>query len=608
MDELPDVREERLNELRGRWAAAVASSSSASESASPALLEMLPALLRELFAMARAAPATPGNPAAQQAPAVADEAQRDQTGAGRLSDLVMDLVRDVVREHDRRAAGERAADLRRDEELRVFRAVVEASPDFIAFGTPEGRPSYLNPAALRLVGLPNQEAARENLAQDFFTPATRDTTMARMMPVVAAGQPFRGDHVLRHFVTGEEIPVSQVAFTVNDAAGRPIVLATIIHDQREQRRIQENLRAIGESIPQQVWTAQPDGNLDFVSRRTIEYYEVAEEMLLGQGWQSVVHPDDLPHAQSTWMHSIETGGAYEVEFRLRRGDGVYRWHLARALPLRDGKGCIVRWFGTCTDIDDAKRTSQETERRAEFEKYLAGIVSHDLRNPLGAILIGAANLLRMPNLPEPAKKAARRIHSATERASRMIRDLLDFTEARLGGGIRVEHQPADLFAVATSTIEEVRAISPDRTLDVSHVGNTCGAWDTDRIAQVVTNLVSNALAYSPAESPVGIRVEGRDGHVELAIHNEGPPIPRERLGRIFEPLQRAIDPVNRTPQRSVGLGLYIVNAIVRAHGGTVDVLSEEGLGTTFTVCLPREHREQKARSGTRQPRERHSGA
>ena len=119
------------------------------------------------------------------------------------------------------------------------------------------------------------------------------------------------------------------------------------------------------------------------------------------------------------------------------------------------------------------------------------------------------------------------------------------------------------------------------------MGDTNGTWDADRIVQVVSNLVTNALKYSSPGTPVAVRAEGLDDMVELTVHNECPPIPPERFGRLFEPLQRASDQIDRKT-RSVGLGLYIVDAIVRAHGGTVGVVSTAETGTMFTVRLPRE--------------------
>jgi PAS domain S-box-containing protein len=349
---------------------------------------------------------------------------------------------------------------------------------------------------------------------------------------------------------------------------------------------EDALRTLSRVIPQQIWTATPQGALDFVNERASGYFGLSQEKVLGQGWRGVIHPDDLARCTERWAHSLRTGDEYEVEFRLRRGDASYRWHLGRAVAVRDAAGTIVKWFGTNTDIDELKRVRDELEKRTQFEQHLAGVVSHDLRNPLAVILMSAKSLLRLEPQSETTARTARRIQAAAERSARMIADLLDFTQARLGGGLRVQRRAADLYLLAGAAADDAAAACPDREVEVHRSGDTTGTWDTERLGQAVANLTTNALKYSPPATPVAIHVEGFDEVVEFRIHNHGAPIAPERLDRVFEPLQRASDDTDRA-SRSLGLGLYIVDAIVRAHGGSVSVVSTAADGTTFIVRLPR---------------------
>jgi signal transduction histidine kinase len=236
-----------------------------------------------------------------------------------------------------------------------------------------------------------------------------------------------------------------------------------------------------------------------------------------------------------------------------------------------------------------KEQEAELHRRVEFEQQLIGIVSHDLRNPIHAITLAAHALLRQEELDTRSTRAASRILSSAERAARMIRDLLDFTQARLGGGISLERRPTDLRQLVQQVLDEVEVTCPDRHIEVRQEGDAWGEWDSDRMAQVVTNLVSNALKYSPGETPVRVEVRGEDEAVVLSVHNQGDPIPANLLPRLFEPLRRGTLQMDRTT-RSIGLGLYIVKHLVEAHGGTVSARSTEGRGTTFTVRLPRDSR------------------
>jgi signal transduction histidine kinase len=233
-----------------------------------------------------------------------------------------------------------------------------------------------------------------------------------------------------------------------------------------------------------------------------------------------------------------------------------------------------------------EKQKEEARKRADFEQQLIGIVSHDLRNPLYAIQMTAAALGRREELDERVARSVLRINTAAERATRMIRDLLDFTEARLGGGLRIRPQPTDLHALTRHVLEEVEAAYPGRQVKLLQAGDGHGEWDADRLAQVLQNLVTNALKYSPEGTVVKVETHGLDGQVELVVHNEGEPIPREKVAQLFEPMQRASQEVDRA-SRSVGLGLYIVKQIVDAHGGAVDADLSEGAGMTFTVRLPR---------------------
>jgi signal transduction histidine kinase len=167
----------------------------------------------------------------------------------------------------------------------------------------------------------------------------------------------------------------------------------------------------------------------------------------------------------------------------------------------------------------------------------------------------------------------------------MIRDLLDFTRARLGGGIPITRVPADLASVCGHVIEEVALAWPDRKLVTSMPARLDAYVDADRFSQVLTNLLSNALQYSPAGTEVTAALRAAGGSAVLDIHNHGAPIPEDFLPKLFEPLQRAAAACDHS-SRSIGLGLYIVKQLVRAHSGTIEVVSTAEAGTTFTVRLP----------------------
>ena len=225
--------------------------------------------------------------------------------------------------------------------------------------------------------------------------------------------------------------------------------------------------------------------------------------------------------------------------------------------------------------------------RADFERQLIGIVSHDLRNPLSTLRFGVTLLLYDPGLAPSSLKSVLRIQRPVEQMVRMVNDLLDFTQARLGGGLPMVLAPMSLHALARQVVDEVQMSFPDRELQLEAEGNGDGVWDSDRLGQAALNLVSNALKYSPADATVRVSTRGEGDRVELQVWNAGKPIAPDVLPHLFQPMQRgsaAVDPSGR----SVGLGLFIVRHIVNALGGTIAVTSSAEAGTTFTLSLPRD--------------------
>jgi len=252
---------------------------------------------------------------------------------------------------------------------------------------------------------------------------------------------------------------------------------------------------------------------------------------------------------------------------------------------------VAAFFNDITLRKEAEARAQAEQRllneRADFERQLIGIVSHDLRNPLNAILLSAATLLRRPGLDTRQERALRRMQDSAERMTRMVRDLLDFTQARLGTGLTVQRKPLDLHALARQVVDEVMLAHPEREVRVVAEGDAHGAFDSDRIAQVLSNLLTNALTYGAGGSPVRVTTRGEGTSVVLEVHNMGEPIPPELRERIFRPLERGTEANVPSGARSIGLGLFIVASIVRSHSGLIQVSSTAEAGTTFSVVLPR---------------------
>jgi signal transduction histidine kinase len=232
-----------------------------------------------------------------------------------------------------------------------------------------------------------------------------------------------------------------------------------------------------------------------------------------------------------------------------------------------------------------RRQALDRVSQSGLEGQLLGIVSHDLRNPIGAIRLTAALMLRREPREERDVIALRRIVSASERANRLILDLLDCTQASIRGELPVRLGPADLGEIARQVAEEHRSTHPERTIELVREGDTRLEGDADRLAQLASNLISNALHHGTTERPVRVGVRGAASFVELTVVNSGEPIPPAVRAKMFKPFQRSGQSM-QPGQRSIGLGLFIVDHLVRAHGGTIGVESSGG-DTTFRVTLPK---------------------
>jgi signal transduction histidine kinase len=230
-----------------------------------------------------------------------------------------------------------------------------------------------------------------------------------------------------------------------------------------------------------------------------------------------------------------------------------------------------------------KEAREEAERSVRYNEMFAGMLGHDLRNPLSAITTGANYIARL-NVSQKSTKAASRILSSAERMARMIDQLLDFTRIRVGGGLALTPTRFDLEELCCKVKDELEAANPERSIVVDVQGNVVGEWDHDRLLQVFSNLVGNALHHGRPDHPVKIRCNGRNPRrVTVSVHNGGV-VPPEVLPVLFEPF-RGNTRYQRT--RGLGLGLFITQQIVEAHGGAIDVVSDEATGTTFRLVLPR---------------------
>jgi sigma-B regulation protein RsbU (phosphoserine phosphatase) len=328
------------------------------------------------------------------------------------------------------------------------------------------------------------------------------------------------------------------------------------------------------------------------------WLEVDAASLVGQRrFQDLLTTGGRIFHQTHWAPLLQMQGSIsEVKLDIRHADG-------RALPMvmnavrRERDGDVLHELAVFAagdrhayeqELMRARRQAEsllaEQQHRALYPDQLVAIVTHDLRNPLSPISLGVGLLGRL----DPTAQQATVVDSvgrSVRRARRLIDDLLDFTMARIGRGLPVAIAPVDLHAVVANHVHELALAEPGRTLNHVRRGDGTVPADADRVFQLLSNLVANAAAYGAPDAPITITSAVEGGVAVLAVHNLGEPIPPSLLPTLFQPMVRGDDTPSGT--RSVGLGLYIVSEIARAHGGAVRVASSTDAGTRFEATLGR---------------------
>ena len=277
------------------------------------------------------------------------------------------------------------------------------------------------------------------------------------------------------------------------------------------------------------------------------------------------------------------------EYRALRTSVLRLWTERQDPAGDDPEG--IRIFNDTMDEALAEAAYRYTTKIHELKDEFMGVLGHDLGNPLSAILITSKALLEKTPADQPACRRLARIVTSAERMQRMIRDVLVLTRRRFHRPLPLQPKETDLGPLCRDIVAELCETHPERHIEIQERGDLCGQWDSDRICEVVSNLVGNALQHGVPGSPVDVLLVGNEPEVVLTIRNQGETIPDEDMDALFEPFRRGVADQAET-NGHLGLGLFIAREIVTAHAGHIDVASSKTEGTTFTVHLPR-HRDKR---------------
>jgi signal transduction histidine kinase len=323
--------------------------------------------------------------------------------------------------------------------------------------------------------------------------------------------------------------------------------------------------------------------------RTVQTAAEQSEKSKGNSDSAAGDPDTAAEthgADRAW--SGFTVGEMVSEYRALRASVIRLWIKASGTLTGADLGDLVR-FNEAIDQAIAESITRYTEDLDHSKEMFLAVLGHDLRTPLGAVLMSSQFMLDTGDLVEPYRALASRIAHSASRMNGMVSDLLDFTRTQLGSGVPIVRAETDLAKMVRNAVDEVGAANPDRSFEMSTSGNVIGEWDEARMHQALTNLLANAAQHGAAEWPISVHMSGEPEDVVIVVHNFGKVIPSSEIFGIFSPFKRLKEgvPVERDSS-NLGLGLFIADRIVKAHGGTIEVTSAASTGTFFTIRLPRD--------------------
>ena len=497
-----------------------------------------------------------------------------------------------------KAVSDRAERALRESEGRLRLALSAASLGVYEWRAGTDRARWGNHRMFEIFGCPWEDVPLdlETFYDRVLVPEDRERFERCFAEAARSGNVLHLEYRIRRMADGALRWVETWARFEVDEAGRPERLIGVLADATErilsERASRENeirFRTLADNIAQLAWIADEHGSLVWANRRWTEYTGRSLEEVMGDGWQVVQHPEHRERVVDKLERHFRTGEPWEDTFPMRSATGEYRWFLSRALPIREGDGKIVWWFGTNTDVT-AQRQAEDALREADRRKdEFIAVLAHELRNPLAPVR-NAVEVLRRTGTSDPRIE---RIHVIIARQvthmARLIDDLLDVSRIQRGQ-LLLRCEPCDLGTIARQTAEDYRpsfeAAGLDLVIDIPDEPIAIYG-DPIRVAQMLGNLLQNAARFTESGRAVlRATTDLARGCAAVTVLDTGIGMEKSLVERLFDPFAQAEQGLARQ-KGGLGLGLTLTRGLAELHGGTIAAYSPgPGRGSTFTLRLP----------------------
>ena len=349
--------------------------------------------------------------------------------------------------------------------------------------------------------------------------------------------------------------------------------------QRELEESEEKFRLLSESIPQFIWTSNRQGEITYFNDAIYTYSGLTPVALQNGFWSHIIHPDEMEATIFQWGNAIKNGRPFVMEHRFRRSDGEYRWQLSRALPQTDAEGITQMWVGSSTDIQELKKQEEEKD-------FFISIASHELKTPITSIKAYIQLLLSTyENNNDPfLTKSLINVDRQIVKITTLISDMLDLSKIK-SGNLYLVKENFSLNKTITEVIEEISHINLSYKIMFSGETEIIVCGDRERIGQVITNFLTNAIKYSPEATEIKV-TSVKDTHkIIVSVEDTGIGINKNDQEKIFDRFYR-VEGKNEKTFPGFGIGLFICQEIIHRHNGKIGVISEPGKGSLFYFTLP----------------------